>query len=53
MRAGDANRRLAVSAIFHSKRLNNDEPPSASSRLVDTDFQAIGMLLLPRLLRAV
>jgi ribonuclease PH len=32
MRAGDANRRLGVSAIFHSKRLSNDEPPSASSR---------------------
>jgi len=36
MRAGDANRRPGVSAIFHSKRLNNDEPPSASSRLVTT-----------------
>src|SRR3974377_2462841 len=36
MRAGDANHRLGVSAIFHSKRLNNDEPPSASSRLVTT-----------------
>jgi hypothetical protein len=34
MRTGDANRTLGVSAIFHSKRLNNDEPSSASSRLV-------------------
>ena len=34
MRAGDANRRVRVSSIFHSKRLNNDGPPSASSRLV-------------------
>jgi hypothetical protein len=34
MRAGDANRRLGVSAIFHSKRLNNDELSNASSRLV-------------------
>jgi len=44
MRAGDANRRPGVSAIFHSKRLNNDEPPSASSRLLTT---AISDLLLP------
>jgi len=36
MRAGDANHRLGVSAIFHSKRLNNDEPRSASSRLLIT-----------------
>ena len=34
MRAGDANRSVRVSSIFHSKRLNNDGPPSASSRLV-------------------
>jgi hypothetical protein len=36
MRAGDANRRLDMSAIFHSKRLNNDGPLGASSRLVGT-----------------
>ena len=34
MRAGNANRRLGVSAIFHSKALYNDGPLSASSRLV-------------------
>jgi hypothetical protein len=35
MRARDANRRpVRISSIFHSKRLNNDGPPSASSRLV-------------------
>ena len=37
MRAGDANRRLGVSAIFHSKCLSNDEARSASSRLVTAD----------------
>jgi ribonuclease PH len=41
MRAGDANRRLGVSANFHSKRLNNDEPTSASSRLVSTGSSVI------------
>jgi len=39
MRAGDANRRVGVSAIFHSKRLSNDELTSASSRLVSTGHQ--------------
>jgi hypothetical protein len=34
MRAGDANRRVRVSSIFHSKRLNNDGQRSASSRLL-------------------
>ena len=34
MRASDANRPVRVSSIFHSKRLNNGGPPSASSPLV-------------------
>jgi len=34
MRAGNANRRLGVGSVFHSKRLNNDGLPNASSLLV-------------------
>jgi ribonuclease PH len=34
VRACNANRRLGFGRIFHSKRLNNDGPLSASSRLV-------------------
>src|SRR6516165_5315773 len=34
MGTGNANPRLGISAIFHSKILQNDERPSASSRLV-------------------
>ena len=34
MRSGNANRRVGVSGIFHSKRLNNDGQRSASSRLL-------------------
>src|SRR6266496_1492898 len=54
MRAGDANRRLGVSAIFHSKRLNNDEPPSASSRLVSTAHEGYGASAapLPRIVKS-
>lgn len=37
MRAGNANGRVGVGSIFHSKRLNNDGPLSASSRLVSAD----------------
>jgi hypothetical protein len=33
VRSGNANRRVGVSGIFHSKRLNNDGQRSASSRL--------------------
>jgi hypothetical protein len=42
MRAGDANGSLGVSAIFQSKRLNNDGPSSASSRLVRSAEQQSG-----------
>ena len=42
MRAGDANRPVRVSSIFHSKRLNNDGPPSASSRLVSAATRRSG-----------
>ena len=54
MRASDANRRLGVSAIFHSKRLNNDEPPSASSRLVSTSQEEYGSSAapLPRIVKS-
>jgi hypothetical protein len=34
VRSGNANRRVGVSGIFHSKRLNNDGQRSASSRLL-------------------
>jgi hypothetical protein len=34
MRTGNANRRLGVSVIFHSKFLNNDGRRRASSPLV-------------------
>jgi hypothetical protein len=37
MRPGNANCRLGVSAIFHSKCLKNDGRRSASSRLVTGD----------------
>jgi hypothetical protein len=40
VRAGDANRRLAISATFHSKHLQNDAAHSASSRLAGTNLQA-------------
>ena len=42
MRAGNANRPVRVSSIFHSKRLNNDGPPSASSRLVSAAIRYRG-----------
>jgi hypothetical protein len=42
MRSGDANGSLGVSAIFQSKLLNNDAPPSASSRLVRTADEQFG-----------
>ena len=48
MRAGDANGSLGVSAIFQSKRLNNDEPSSASSPLVTSADQQSGAFAAAR-----
>ncbi len=39
MRAGNTNRRVSIGSIFHSKRLNNDEPLGASSRLVSVTIR--------------
>jgi ribonuclease PH len=43
VRSGNANRCLGVSAIFHSKRLNNDGQRSASSRLLRAEGRSLAV----------
>jgi ribonuclease PH len=43
VRSGNANRCLGVSAIFHSKRLNNDGQRSASRRLLRTEERSLAV----------
>jgi hypothetical protein len=43
VRSGNANRCLGVSAIFHSKRLNNDGQRSASSRLLSAEQRLLAV----------
>jgi ribonuclease PH len=43
VRSGNANRCLGVSAIFHSKRLNNDGQRSASRRLLRAEERSLAV----------